>query len=156
MFIHRKQRLLIDAVESCYDVPHLHKHISKSEFEVWYFTVIKDLGWNCLRLHPSKVQSVLVDQEVWHLSLELLPRNLQGKPGEEKSTLCLSSSATRNIEIYNFFQILRNFVFHITIIASLLPLLKIFPFLKHIQVPLNISKASLFYYNESTASLCVA
>ena len=33
---------------------------------------IKDLGWNGLELHPSAMQSVLVDQEMWQLNLELL------------------------------------------------------------------------------------
>ena len=32
---------------------------------------IKDLGWNRLGLRPSKMQSVLVDQEMWWLTLEL-------------------------------------------------------------------------------------
>ena len=36
------------------------------------FDYIKNLGWNRLRLHPSEMQSVLVDQEMWRLNLELL------------------------------------------------------------------------------------
>ena len=35
---------------------------------------IEDLGWNhLLELHPSEMQSVLADREVWRLDLELLP-----------------------------------------------------------------------------------
>ena len=33
---------------------------------------IEDLGWNRLELHPSEMQSVLVDREVWRLNRELL------------------------------------------------------------------------------------
>ena len=43
-----------------------------------------DLDWKRLGLPPSEMQSVLVDQEVWRFSLDLLPRNLSGHAGEEK------------------------------------------------------------------------
>ena len=33
---------------------------------------IDNLCWNRLGLHPSKMQSVLVDRELWRLNLELL------------------------------------------------------------------------------------
>ena len=35
----------------------------------------KDLGWNCLRLHPSEMINVMKDREVWPLNLEMLPRS---------------------------------------------------------------------------------
>ena len=34
---------------------------------------IEDLGWNCLRLHPSKMMEVIEDREVWRVNLKLLP-----------------------------------------------------------------------------------
>ena len=33
---------------------------------------IKNLGWNCLGLHPSEMQSVLMIEKMWLLNLELL------------------------------------------------------------------------------------
>ena len=54
----------------------LLKLVGKSQLEdhikKWH-DYIKDHGWNCLGLHPSKMQSVLVDGEEWRLNLELLP-----------------------------------------------------------------------------------
>ena len=50
---------------------------------IW-FNYIEDLGWNHLGLYTSKMLSVLVDQEVWRLNLELLPCNPIGKAVEEK------------------------------------------------------------------------
>ena len=34
---------------------------------------IEDLGWNRFGLHPSKMQLVLMDREVWRPNLELVP-----------------------------------------------------------------------------------
>ena len=42
---------------------------------------IENLGWNHLGLYPSKMQSVLVDREVWRLNLELLPPQSSRKSG---------------------------------------------------------------------------
>ena len=42
---------------------------------------IKDLGWNCLKLHPSKMMDVMKDREVWRLNHELLPLQPSGKSG---------------------------------------------------------------------------
>ena len=39
----------------------------------------EDLGWNGLGLHPSEMQSVLVDLDVLRLNLELLSRTLKEK-----------------------------------------------------------------------------
>ena len=49
-----------------------------------WFNYIEDLGWNRLGLYPSKMQSLLVDREVWRLNLELLPLQPQGKADEVK------------------------------------------------------------------------
>ena len=49
---------------------------------------IKDLGCNSMGLRPCKMQSVLVDREVWQLNLDLLPtRNLQEIAIEEKKEI---------------------------------------------------------------------
>ena len=45
---------------------------------------IEDLGWNSLGLHPSEMQSVLVDREVWWFNLEPLPPQLFRKSGCRK------------------------------------------------------------------------
>ena len=42
----------------------------------------ENLGWNRLKLYPSKMQSVLVDREVWRLNLEL-PQH-SSKNGKKK------------------------------------------------------------------------
>ena len=42
---------------------------------------IEDLGWNRLGLHPSEMQSVLVDREVWWLNLELFSPQPSRKSG---------------------------------------------------------------------------
>ena len=45
---------------------------------------IRDLGWNRLGIHPSKMKDVIKDREVWWLNLELLPRNHHGKAGNKE------------------------------------------------------------------------
>ena len=45
---------------------------------------IEDLEWNRLGLHPNKMMDVIEDREVWRLNVELLPRNLYGKAGNEE------------------------------------------------------------------------
>ena len=42
---------------------------------------IEDLGWNCLGLCQSEIQTVLVKREVWRLNLKLLPPQTHGKRG---------------------------------------------------------------------------
>ena len=51
---------------------------------------IEDFGCNCLGLHPSKMQSVLGDREVWRLNLELLPQQPSRKIGGRKMKKKLS------------------------------------------------------------------
>ena len=46
-----------------------------------WFDYVEDLGWNRLGFHPSEMQSVLVDREVWRLDLEVLSRKSQVKNG---------------------------------------------------------------------------
>ena len=41
----------------------------------------EDLNWNLLGLHPSEIKSVVVDQEVWRLNLELLLPQSSRKSG---------------------------------------------------------------------------
>ena len=41
--------------------------------ETRWLDYIKVFSWNRLGLHPSKMQSMLMEQEVWRLNLELLP-----------------------------------------------------------------------------------
>ena len=43
---------------------------------------IKDLGWNCVELHPSKMMGVLEDPEVCSLISSSYPRNHHRKEGE--------------------------------------------------------------------------
>ena len=43
---------------------------------------IKDRGWNCLGLHPSKMMDVMEDREVVRLNLELLPPQSRRKSGQ--------------------------------------------------------------------------
>ena len=46
---------------------------------------IEDLGWNCLRLHPSKMMDVMEDSELWRLNLELLPPQPSWKSGQRRN-----------------------------------------------------------------------
>ena len=48
---------------------------------------IQDLGCDRLGLHSSEIQSLLVDREVWGLTLELLPPQPSKKSGGEKKTI---------------------------------------------------------------------
>ena len=59
---------------------------------------IGDLGWNGLRLHASKMQSVLVDREVWLLNLELLSPQPSRKTceGKRRSSKVLKSMLMKN------------------------------------------------------------
>ena len=43
---------------------------------------IEDLGWNRLRLHPSKMMEVMEDREMWRLNLELLLPQPSRKSGQ--------------------------------------------------------------------------
>ena len=43
---------------------------------------IEDLGWNRLRLRPSKMMEVMEDREVWRLNLEQLSPQLSRKSGQ--------------------------------------------------------------------------
>ena len=43
---------------------------------------IKDLGWNRLELHPSKIIHAIEDSEVLRLNLELLPPQSTRKSGQ--------------------------------------------------------------------------
>ena len=58
----------------------------RNRLQTRWLGYIEDLNWNRLVPNPNKMQSVLVDREVWPLNLELLPCNpLKKKEKKKKS-----------------------------------------------------------------------
>ena len=72
--------------------------VKKPRTRCWLY-YIKDLGWDSLGLHPSEMQSVLVDGEMWRLNLELLPP--QRKAGEKKSRFSIYKTRQPRSFVHN-------------------------------------------------------
>ena len=74
-----------------------------------------DNGWNRLRAHPRKLQSLLADQEMRRIILSncFAAFSLQGKQGEEESKH--KTTAALEKEKKNFLQELNEAVFSLEI-----------------------------------------
>ena len=77
--------------------------VEKPQTRCWLY-YIEDLDWDSLGLHPSKMQSVLVDGEMWRLNLELLPP--QGKAGEKKSRFSIYKTKQPRSFVHNAYVLL--------------------------------------------------
>ena len=64
-----------------------------------WLVYIEDLGWNRLKPHPSEMQFVLVDREMWQFNLELLPLQYFRKSGRKKGRIFYWRSSSKLLSI---------------------------------------------------------